>query len=107
MTTRIEPVKYVLAVRELIAKPEAWTQNALARNARGRKVKPKSRSACCWCLSGAFYKESRESVDFFCILDAFPTALRAGGMVRFNDLRTTTHADVLAVLDEAIAKLLS
>jgi hypothetical protein len=39
-------------LRALLADQERWTRGALARDAGGRPVPPRSSDACCWCLAG-------------------------------------------------------
>jgi len=54
-----QTVKDVLvAARELIAVPERWTQNALARDAGGRMRSAESRGAVSWCAYGALIRQA-------------------------------------------------
>ena len=87
------------AIRALIAKPESWTQGANARDADGYSVAATSNKAVCWCLSGAFSKESAHDTGARDALD-----LKPGKMIIFND--NHTHAEVLAMLDRSIKRAL-
>lgn len=96
------------AARERIAVPERWTTKAVARNARGGLVKPRSPNAACWCGSGAIVAVTPESEmpdDWHAHQASMALAKTAG--VRwfpgFND--THEHADVLAMFDKTIARL--
>lgn len=93
------------AMRELLSDPARWTKGTEARNAKGRPVRPWWKSATCWCLLGAPHAGARR-----CYRNAVQEemALRSalGGkkaISGFNDDPTTTHADILALLDREIA----
>lgn len=98
--------------RELIAKPKNWTQGVLAANANGDEVGIMDLAACQFCMLGAMSLAAleRETYDLRLNLDMerkIHEVLFAQGtsctIADFNDTRT--HAEVLAVLDEAISKL--
>jgi len=87
--------------REYLTDPKHWTKGELFRDANGN---PCFRTeASCACLVGATVlvdpldaagrRDAYELLDS--LLDDMP-------LVVFNDLETTTHADVLALLDKAI-----
>jgi hypothetical protein len=85
-------IEVLRAARELIATPDTWIQNAHSRVVAGRP---------CYCLFGAV-----DAVQPLLVSDA--PAWKALKLieprpVHFNDSPTTTHADVLALLDAAIA----
>ena len=105
MTTITDNLK---AVRELLSVPERWTKKADARDDMGRVVFFDSDDAASWCLVGAVEHQChRLRRPRFALLNALK---RRGGIYplmtlqEFNDAETTTHADVLALLDEAIAQ---
>lgn len=95
--------------REKIAKPEHWIKDVLFRNESGTEC-VSSVNATCFCSLGALYSNFargsmledaiRESEDLLNTL-----AKEAGfySIVTFNDSDKTTHADVLAIFDKAIA----
>lgn len=98
-------------IRALIEDPSTWTQDAWARNACGREVDFDSPKAVSFCLIGAIRRvtaEDKTEGDYF--LEYLTAALDIRGyraadsysrLQVFND--TTTHADVIEVLDEALA----
>ncbi len=103
-------IKVLTKARELLAVPERWTKRAEARNTKRREVYWSSEDAVCWCLAGAISKISPSMRDAWRAEDALdavaPPAPRSSERpyIAFNDRRSTTHADILALLDRAIAK---
>lgn len=99
------------AVRELLSVPERWTKGEHARTNTGCPVPINSRRAKCWCLEGATARavksDERFNNTWGCLLDMFrqdhPDAKIIGGIIEWNDADDRTHADVLALLDKAIA----
>lgn len=51
---------FVANVREIVGNSEKWTQGALARDEKGRKVIAEEGSACRFCLLGAMYRIQNE-----------------------------------------------
>lgn len=99
----------LVAMRRLLAEPEAWTQGSYARNAAGRRCGPLGETACAWCLSGAMVRSLGDGSDYFSRLAISSLLNRAAGVrdsnghyVLFNDHPETTHGMVLGVLDRAI-----
>lgn len=105
--------------RELISTPEAWckggnsfsTPSAVRRAPEGNGYRPAGTEpdAVCWCPSGAINRAAGGH-DAPGRSDAERAFSRAAGVAlpfRFNDLSTTTHADVLAAFDRAIAAVTS
>ncbi len=97
------------AARALIAKPEAWTQGALAREAplAGGQVGVSSARATCWCAEGAVCVAIADLSDgaWGDAYNASVAALRAAmgdqPVHIFND--ANGHPAVLAAYDRAIA----
>lgn len=93
--------------RELIARPEGWTKRANARDARGGIVGVGSGRATCFCAVGALWHADAPNFHSVRALrDALESVLPAGVAIEieaFNDDPGTTHADVLALFDRAIA----
>ena len=88
---------------ELLAKPEAWTQNAYARNAKGKKVDFDSREAVAWCCSGAIRLVTGEkSGPFPASNKSINRAAEAIGctVINWNDHPGRTHSEVVALLKE-------
>lgn len=112
--------EFLRAAKAVIDTPEKWIKGDLARKAdRTLACHPMSKEAVCFCMLGAqdrVYWEAVPGHTYDGVLvrtkdaaqHALQRALKAGGSWRsipnFNDLRTTTHADVMAVYDAAIAE---
>jgi len=99
--TTIEILK---EARELIAKPNGWTQGTYARNADGLIVYPNSHHAVCFCTWGALIAVDEHQESFQ--PDGAQPALddvTNGNFVAFNDAPGRTQAEVVAKFDEAIA----
>jgi hypothetical protein len=93
------------AARELISTPDKWTQGEWGTDANGlfpRDGEPATR----FCLWGACRHATRQDGVRFHLAWQVLERMRPGGMgaITFNDAPTTTHADVLALLDRAIAE---
>lgn len=105
--TRLEILK---AARAKIAEPEHWTQEEYARvhdDEYGimRWAAANNPSATCWCATGAISAIQGNPGDpewDVGLSEAFG-GMSSGDVEQFND--NHTHAEVLALLDKAIAKL--
>lgn len=100
MKTALEILK---EARAIIATPGKWTKGEFARDKEGNKVGICSPDASQFCAVGAINRIGRAAGDVTFARAAFLEAEPAG--VWFNDHPNTTHADVLAAFDRAIAKL--
>jgi len=92
--------------RAVIEKPENWTKGHYARDADGRPVSPLHSSAICFCALGAIRRAALLSGDGSGYAAALHNAscIKHGADVHMvNDDDNTTHADVLAIFDEAIS----
>jgi hypothetical protein len=99
--------------RDLIADPGRWCQEAGARTKKGRPCPASSPNAWSFCLDSAIRvacwarADDDDAIGSECGAIASlvtPIKARAGRMLdhmEFND--SSTHEEVLAVLDEAIA----
>jgi hypothetical protein len=92
-------------VRCKLADPKAWTRGAFARNKDYKQVSYTAESAIKWCLVGAINAlwHSQLEVLGFNVHQAVAKEIR-GDIVAWNDHKSRTHHDVLALLDRAIAK---
>lgn len=91
------------AVRMKITPKKCWTQGALARNlATNRPVKPNSPKASAWCMEGAIRAVNPNGALMAIKGNHWPVNFCAQV---FND--SHTHAEVLAVIDAAIASIKS
>ena len=102
-------IEHLNAMRNLLVAPERWTKSLSARNASGDIERPTSPSAACWCIVGASIRAHNDLRNSHAVaddaldrLDRASPAPPGRGIVWFNDLDGTTHADILAVLDRAI-----
>ena len=108
-------------IRTRLESPSAWTKRAYARNLLGEIVCTDNSDAVCFCVSGASYVEAgvvarERGLPTYFVEDA----VRGDAMRRllvaiygpnyawhnvphWNDRSETTHSDVLAALDGAIA----
>lgn len=99
--------------KQLISDPERWTQKALARDGGGRSCLPWEQEAACWCVMGALQRAEHNHQAFGSATLNAMIALQSGaaavnpafGLFDFNDHADTKHGDVLAALDNAIARV--
>lgn len=132
MTTKptLTQVLYILQeARKLISLPKHWTQETLARDATGTPVSPLDPTACCWCAEGAMHhvmgSPGFTEVSWITSLMAYytptyrvevtfdlsnldtPTVGRQYhiAVYAFNDMKDTTHAQILSLFDQTIAQL--
>lgn len=95
-------VKLLQDARNLISKPENWTQDDFAKTADGSGTYSCSDEAVCWCSLGALIKVSPPDENNQTKKPA-KLALRkamGGAIAIFNDAHT--HAEVIAAWDKAI-----
>ena len=93
--------------RKLLEDPSHWTKGAFAKAAAGCAIASTSDNAVCWCAIGALRRFDRGGYSA-----AYSNAVfvlqccvsGSGGVAEFNDDPNTTHADVLAMFDRAIAR---
>lgn len=101
MTIRVEDV--LKKALKKISKPENWTKNAAARDAKGVFVLVEDDSAVCWCSLGAVWSATKNE-------QAHLTAERVledvigGDIAEFNDDSDRQHEDVVSVFKKAIRR---
>lgn len=95
-------VEILRAARALIATPDQWTQGTVARDKNGRRAHPESPAARQWCAAGACIATGA-GIAAGCALDAVARSKGHLFVTAFNDDPDTTHTDVLALYDRAIA----
>lgn len=102
---RITTMRQALeAMREKIKDPKHWTQGNNAKTSDNRPIPVGSEFACKFCLSGAAMNIEKESdLKWYAPIDELQTFLpgRFINVPAFND--NSTHAEVMEVLDRAIA----
>lgn len=97
----------LIAARARIAPPEHWTKGVFARTKEGVLTYPASPEAACWCLVGTLRANVGQFSycnDILPVGDVVRKKTNFNNCAEFNDHKDTTHAMVLAVLDEAIAR---
>ena len=92
--TTLEVLK---AARAKIEKPENWCRGKLKEYAGD------TGPACKWCASGAVYDICPAGRAYWDSLDALANLVVDRSVSRFNDNPHTTHSDILALFDKAIA----
>lgn len=85
-----------MKIRELLAKPEAWTTVELARDANGEYADLYSQEAKCWCLIGASFRCYGE-VGVGEVFERIKLEI-GGNIPSWNDQKGRTHAEVLALV---------
>jgi len=91
------------AAADLIEKPGAWTQGALARHANGNPVGPAEANATCWCLYGALDRVTGVRCYEGAAADVLAGML-PGTVSGWNDRTGRTQAEVVAALRAAADK---
>lgn len=96
----------LLEARDLIAKPEHWTQGVAARSASGSLVMPWADCAASFCMYGAIVRASAK----YCMpadLLAYELRITLHGPAigEYNDARNRKHEDVLSMMDATVARL--
>jgi len=107
--------------RERVADVARWCRGVYAVDEDGQSTGPMEENACAWCLVGALFKaagfcgdddceqciENGAKDDAHAALDVLrahaPDPAREQGVDVWQDTPATTHADILAALDVAIA----
>ena len=102
----------LVRARDLIAKPENWTQGVHARDKTDSKEDAFSLDACKWCAIGALqraYIETSGDLSEFPPMNAtydaaYDTLTETAGkdLETWNDHQDTTHEKVMQAFDEAI-----
>lgn len=86
-----------MKIRELLAKPEAWTKKAYARDQMGRLSSARGEETCSWCLIGAAIKcyGDNPCYDFITLKIENEISM---SLARWNDDESRTHEQVLALV---------
>lgn len=102
---------YLLRMRRLLADSSSWTKRASARDSRGREVQPSDPSAVKFCLFGAIAKVTSDNCTSVTLValdkELDKTAVQRGkdNDVTFNDAESTTHKDVLDLIESTRSRL--
>ena len=97
---------WLRAAKDLISKPEAWTQHTNARDAQGKKIASRNPAAVCFCGFGALIrvepeKTVRRDQTYFYLNRMVPGCL---DYVEWQDAPERTHDEVMNVFSRAIAQ---
>ena len=94
-------------MRELLARPERWTQNSYARRADGTDCNPLSRDAACWCLVGAHERVTCGKGDGPALDELRRSACgkASASIADWQDDDERRHGHVAALFDKTIARL--
>ena len=96
-------LKVLREARALIAKPENWTQGALARNKTNERCDPHDKDACQWCASGAIHRVAARRISLGAqIVKLVEDAISGLHVASWNDVITREHAEVIDAFDKAI-----
>jgi hypothetical protein len=93
--------------REKISDPARWTKGEFARDVHGKGLNNGcDPTATCYCALGAV--EAVVNAPFFSmnahsVVTALNACVNGDSIADINDADTTTHADILAAFDRAIA----
>ena len=94
----------LITARERITDPRRWCQGALAKDAFGNRVSPVKHNAVRWCAAGACDATAGlMNAQSNAAVNALACELYDKSLVSYNDRPETTHADILALYDRAIA----
>jgi len=126
MENRAQVVTALRAVRERLATPRAWLQGLWCgrRDAKGHVTELTTRgefnNANCWCLSEAVsiavgkeldaaglvkFTELRSDVEMELLNTLGERGIWVPAVYQWNDRKTTSHADVIGLLDDTLARL--
>jgi len=98
--------EYLDQLDTLLSDESKWTKDAWARDANGDRCQPNSKNAVCWCLVGALTKIAKDRSDTVLhTIFKLTTGRRFGlnAVVRWNDAKKRTFADVKALIAKARA----
>ena len=106
-----ETLEVLECMKDLLARPERWTQHVDARTQDGIPVEPRSVTAHQWCLIGALRRSAENARED--TVRAIEYILR--GLVmqeepametiwEYNDAPRRSHEDIVRILDRAIAR---
>jgi hypothetical protein len=89
--------------KQLIA--SGWTQHAASRETNGKVLYCSTGALCVAANPSADYASTTAYIGAIWALDSVIGAGSPGSIVKWNDERGRTQAEVLAVFDRAISKL--
>jgi hypothetical protein len=104
-------VEILREARKRLEQPEAWTRGDFGRTEHGNSVSPipsMLREASCLCVNGALIASDDDNGSLMhsrasAIMSQCARRRGFETVSKLNDAPETTHADILALFDEAIA----
>lgn len=99
-------LQVLIAARKRISKREHWTKGVMARDRIGLPTSDRADDACSFCSIGAVRASSASGVLVNAATNELWISLK--GLIEisdFNDDRSTTHRQVLALFDRTIKRL--
>ncbi len=105
------PAEILQAARDLLSDPKRWTQGIFARRENGSTCSTFAPEAFSFCSRGALIKVRPDDAVFQSYAEAYAflekcvpeVYVGTEPVAHWNDHPDTTHAEVLAVFDKAIA----
>ena len=97
-------LEHLKEIRIMLSKSEHWTQKCTARDKDGKHVGFDGKHAYSWCIVGAVYKITKSGKEAADILNYLSDTIGNVSMNTFNDSETTTHSDILNMIDNAITQ---
>jgi len=112
----IQPVIDVMEhARDLIARPNGWTQGTMARDSEGRYIATRRPEAVCFCAFGAVMRSVDDKVKenhavysdahFSIGIHALEDLVENKPIESWNDKEGRTQGEVVSLFDRAIANL--
>lgn len=96
----------LLEARDLIAKPEHWTQGTSARDASGTPVISREDCATSFCMYGAISRAAgMHNIHKEVLATELRTTIHGPSIAEYNDAPNRKHEDVLAMMDATVARL--
>ena len=98
----------LVRARELLSDPKSWTQDVMARSVRGTPVVTHSKRARSFCVEGAIERAGLKTTRKVrerarrIVYEKIASSTFVN-ITLWNDAPQRTHAEVLALLDKAIA----
>ncbi len=109
----MNPAEQLRAAKALIDTPDKWTKGVDAAGPAGKEIDENSEEAVCFCANGAILYAACEPEHVKTCAAFLEAAVPArfdpdpstwdSGFVQYNDHPATTHADIMALFDRAIA----
>ena len=112
----IQPIIDVMEhARDLIARPNGWTQKTMARDSGGNSIASRRPDAVCFCAFGAVLRSVADKikenydvyskVHFGAGIVALEELVENKPIESWNDREGRTQAEVVALFDQAITNL--